>query len=74
MPELPRRNVNKYLKYSGIGFTLFGLLAIAVYGGQRLDAFLELSQPWFTIVFLLVGFGGWVAKLMRDLDSDAKDD
>ena len=72
MPGSQRKNVNKYLKYSGIGFTLFGLLAIAVFAGQKLDEYLALDQPWFTILFLLLGFAGWVAKLMRDLAQDAK--
>jgi F0F1-type ATP synthase assembly protein I len=73
MPKSSSTNSNKYLKYSGIGFTLFALLGIAVYAGQKLDAYLELEQPWFTILFLLLGFGGWVAKLMKDLEMDAKD-
>lgn len=73
MSNTSSNNANKYLKYSGIGFTLFALLAIAVYGGQKLDAYLGLDQPWFTILFLLLGFGGWVAKLMKDLETDAKD-
>ena len=57
----------KYLKYTGLAFQLFFTLAIFVWLGQYLDKKLELSNPWFTIVLILVGFFGWVAKLLKDL-------
>lgn len=73
MAKQQASKTNKYLKYSGIGFTLFALLAIAVYAGQYLDDRLQLSQPWFTVLFLLLAFAGWVFKLMRDLEADSID-
>ena len=67
-------SVNKYLKYSGIAFQLFFLLAIAVLAGQYLDERLGNETPWFLLLFIVLGFSGWMYKLVRDLDRDTKSD
>ena len=67
MTKIKPSDSTKYLKYTGLAFQLFFTLALFVWLGQYLDKKLDLSNPWFTIVLILVGFFGWVAKLLKDL-------
>lgn len=68
------KQVNKYLKYSGIAFQLFFLLLIAVFAGQYLDERLGNETPWFLLLFIILAFGAWMYKLIKDLEQDAKSD
>jgi len=59
---------NQYLKYSGMAFQLFILLAIGALGGQKLDQVLNTSQPYFTIALILLFTTGFFYKLVKDLN------
>ena len=58
---------NAVLKYSGLAFQMIALVLIFTYGGYKLDQYLELKIPVFTIVFILAALFGFFYKLMRDL-------
>lgn len=59
-----------YLKYSGLGFQLFAMVGLALWVGQKIDAKFELDPPYITILFILIAFGGFMAKLIVDLSKD----
>jgi hypothetical protein len=46
---------------------LFALLAIAAWLGQKLDKATGISQPYFTIAFILLFTTGFFYKLVKDL-------
>ena len=50
-----KTEVKAYLKYSGMAFQMIVVLLIAAYAGQWLDDYFKSSQPWFTLVLLLIG-------------------
>ena len=58
---------NAILKYSGLAFQMIALVLIFTYGGYKLDQYLGLKIPVFTIVFILAALFGYLYKLMRDL-------
>jgi len=47
---------------------LFVLLAIAAWGGQKLDEVLKTPQPYFTIALILLFTTGFFYKLVKDLN------
>lgn len=47
--------VKAYLKYSGMAFQMIVVLLLAAYAGQWLDKHFNTTQPWFTLVLLLIG-------------------
>ncbi len=53
--ETNKKSANAYLRYSGMAFQMIGVLLVAAYAGQWLDDHFQTSQPWFTLVLLLVG-------------------
>jgi ATP synthase protein I len=44
-----------YLKYSGMAVQMIGILIGAAWGGRKIDTYLDLKHPVFTIVLMLVG-------------------
>ena len=50
-----KTEVKAYLKYSGMAFQMIVVLLIAAYAGQWLDKHFNSTQPWFTLVLLLIG-------------------
>ncbi|PSR57325.1 hypothetical protein AHMF7605_15330 [Adhaeribacter arboris] len=56
--------LQSYLKYSGLAFQMLLVLGIAAYAGMRLDAYVSNKNPWFTIVFMLLGVIGSIYKII----------
>jgi len=65
-----KTKVNAYLKYSGIAFQLFFLLFITAYAGQWVDARLGNKRPYLTAFLLIFVLGGYLYKLVKDLEKD----
>ncbi|HIA11090.1 MAG TPA: AtpZ/AtpI family protein [Flavobacteriales bacterium] len=49
--------LNSYAKYSALGFQMAGIIFLCLFGGIKLDEFLELGNPIFTVVLTLAGLG-----------------
>jgi hypothetical protein len=65
--QLPQKT-NSYLKYSGMAFEMLALMGLGYFIGSRLDAWLGIKQPIWTMVLMLVFFGGFIFKLYRSLN------
>lgn len=61
---------NQYLKYSGMVFQLFVLLAVGAWLGQYLDEKLNTPDPYFTILLILLFTAGFFYKLVKDLSQN----
>lgn len=68
MTQPPKKQVNQYLKYSGLAFQLAGLVLAGLFGGQWLDKTFHLDKPYFTIGLVVVLFSGFLYKLYLDLN------
>ncbi len=66
-PEREPRQVNQYLKYSGMAIQLFVLMGVAAWLGQLLDKRLATSKPYFTIILILLFTGVFFYRLVKDL-------
>ena len=53
-----QKQTKEYLKYSGLGFQMIAVLLLALWAGQALDEKMEMKNPIWTVVFLLVGLFG----------------
>jgi hypothetical protein len=65
MPLKPRAN-NDLMKFAGWGTQLFVMLALAVYGGNKADKWLEFSFPLLTILFPFIILIVMIVKLIKD--------
>ncbi|MFY0644879.1 MAG: AtpZ/AtpI family protein [Bacteroidia bacterium] len=66
-PQRPKKNVNSIIKYSGLAFQMIAVILILTYGGYKIDQWLGLKIPVFMIVFIIVGLGAYIYKLIKDL-------
>ncbi|WP_228466946.1 AtpZ/AtpI family protein [Adhaeribacter swui] len=62
--DAEKSKLQSYMKYSGLAFQMLIVLGIAAYGGMRLDAYLGNKNPWFTILFMLLGVIGSIYKII----------
>jgi hypothetical protein len=62
-----KKKVNSYLKYSGMGFQLAGLVLAGYFGGKYIDKWLGLEKPIMTLILILLFFLGFMYKLYVDL-------
>jgi F0F1-type ATP synthase assembly protein I len=57
--ERGQKQVNNYLRYSGIGFQIAATIGVGVFIGYQLDKWVKTPQPYFTLgfsfVFLILG-------------------
>lgn len=53
-PNSPKKQLNSYAKYSGMAVQMAAIIVGGVLGGIKLDEYLELKFPIFTLVFTLL--------------------
>jgi len=49
LPKKPR-SLNDYARYSNLAFQMLAILAVGVFGGIKLDSWLKLKFPVFTVI------------------------
>jgi hypothetical protein len=69
-PKTKQRPSNTYLKYSGLAFQLFGAIAIMGWVGYKIDQYMEIKFPAFTLLFCFLAFGGMMFQIYRSIKKD----
>jgi hypothetical protein len=54
------------MRFAGWGTQLFVMLAIAVYGGTRVDKWMKMSFPLFTLLFPFIVLIVMIYQLIKD--------
>ncbi len=62
-----KRHVNSYMKYSGMGIQMGGIIFIGAYAGQKLDAHYQTSKPYFTVALALFSTFAALYIVLKDL-------
>lgn len=62
----PNNSVNSYLKYSSLGFEMLIIILVGVGAGYKLDEFLELGFPAFTLIFTILAIVLAIYKAIKD--------
>ena len=64
-----QNQVNEYIKYSGLAFQMAALILLGYWLGGKIDKWLELSIPVFTIILILLflfSFYSLIKSLPKD--------
>jgi hypothetical protein len=69
-PKNKKSQLNNYAKYSGLGFQMMATLGLAVWGGIKLDAWLELKFPAFTVALPCIALIGSLIIFIRSLPKE----
>ncbi len=62
-----KNNLKGYAKYSGIAFQMLIVILLGVFGGFKLDKYLELRIPVFTIVGSIVSVSLAIYIAIKDV-------
>jgi F0F1-type ATP synthase assembly protein I len=61
---------SNYLKYGNLTLQLFGAIALAGWGGYKLDQYFGFSFPVFLLSFVLLTFGGMMFVVYRSINKE----
>ncbi|MFT3884421.1 MAG: AtpZ/AtpI family protein [Flavobacteriales bacterium] len=64
--EKARKQVNNYLRYSGIGFQMAATIGLGAFAGWWLDKQLQWGFPLFTLVLSLGGVAAALYFLIKE--------
>lgn len=62
-----KRQLDSYVKYSSLAFQMGGTIALFCWLGVKLDEWQKTETPWYTIVFSLLGVGGSLYMVLKQL-------
>lgn len=66
-PEIPEKRINSYLRYSGLAFQLAAVVFVGIFVGKWIDEKMGMAKPIFTMLLVLILFGGYMYKLYIEL-------
>lgn len=69
-PQDGKRVTSNYAKYSGIAFQMLGTIGLGVYAGLKLDKWLALKFPLFTLVLSLSSVGASLYLMIKQVKSE----
>ena len=69
-PNQKPKASNAYLKYSGLAFQLLAAIGVMGWAGYKLDQYLEIKFPAFTLLFGFIGFGGMMIQIYKSVKRD----
>jgi F0F1-type ATP synthase assembly protein I len=71
--EKKKKSLDSYARYSSIAFQMLVIILAGVFGGIKLDEWLELDIPVFTIILSLLSVILAIYYVTRDLLRSGKD-
>jgi F0F1-type ATP synthase assembly protein I len=67
IPEKKKKSLDNYTRYSSIAFQMLIIILIGVFGGIKLDKWLELNVPVFTIILSILSVILAIYTVTKDL-------
>lgn len=62
-----RPPLESYARYSALAFEMFAIIGLGIYGGYKLDQWLKLSVPVFTVLMSIISVGAAIYTAVKDL-------
>ena len=59
--------LENYARYSNLAFQMFAIIGIGIYGGVKLDQWLEMGFPVFTVLFSMLSVAAALYSAIKDL-------
>ena len=63
-----QRNVNNYVKYSGMFFQMLFVIGIFAFAGYKIDEYRESHTSWFTAGLSLLGVVIAIYQILREVN------
>lgn len=69
-PPRKQSQINEYVKYSGLAFQMAALILLGYWLGSKIDKWLDLTIPVFTIILILAFLATSFYSLIKSLPKD----
>ncbi|CAN5369617.1 hypothetical protein BH11BAC2_BH11BAC2_02510 [soil metagenome] len=66
LPNSPKKRLDNYVRYSAMGLQMGAIIFLLTYAGIKLDAYLHLSFPAFTLFLALFSVVAALWYFIRD--------
>lgn len=67
-PENKKRpTLESYARYSNLAFQMFAIIGIGIFGGVKLDQWLDIGFPVFTVVLSIISVAAAIYTAIKDL-------
>ena len=63
----PRRQVNSYMKYSGMAIQMGVIILIGTFAGKKLDAYFQTERPYLTVLLALLSIFAALYITLKDI-------
>ena len=65
--DAPRKQVDAYLKYSGMAIQMGVVILVGTLAGQKLDAYFQTGRPYLTVLFALLSIFAALYLTLKDI-------
>jgi len=62
-----RPPLESYARYSNLAFQMFAIIGIGIFGGVKLDQWLKIGFPVFTVLLSIISVAGAIYIAIKDL-------
>lgn len=62
-----RPPLESYARYSSLAFQMFAIIGIGIYGGVKLDQWLKIGFPVFTVLLSIISVAAAIYSAVKDL-------
>jgi F0F1-type ATP synthase assembly protein I len=64
-PPKPKKPLDNFIQYSSLGFEMLVIICVGVWLGIKLDHWLTMSFPLFTLLFMVLSVIGAIYHVIR---------
>lgn len=61
----PRKQIDNFIRYSGLAFEMIAIMGMGVFMGIKIDQWLMLTFPAFTLGFMILSVAGAIYHAIR---------
>ena len=62
-----RPPLESYARYSGLAFQMFAIIGLGIFGGVKLDQWVDTGFPVFTVLLSIISVAAAIYTAVRDL-------
>lgn len=66
MKQNNKKQISDFARYSGIAFQMIAIILIGAFGGLKLDKFLSLKFPIFTLLLITIAIALAIYTAIKD--------
>ena len=67
LPDGTRKPLEGYAKYTNLAFQMLAIIGIGIFAGVKIDQWLSLKFPVFTVLFSILSVAGAIYSAIKDL-------